>query len=170
MGLKLLTNMDAQTCVKLAWRTAQDQGYALTPLSDCTKRFTASKGNIVIGMLAGSLAPRCVFEVVVESYPDANELVLEMNSPWLSSGLGGVRKIRRQADEFLGRGRLRHRKRGGEGDRAQGILIKEKVNLVPRLCLGTHCREAQPRRHSPLRGAIPAGRGGAWERGFGESP
>ncbi len=101
MGLKLLTNMDPQLCLRLAWRTAQDLGYSLTPLGECAKRFTASKGNIVIGVLAGALAPRCVFEVCVESYPDANELILEMNSPWLSSGSGGVRKIKRQADEFL---------------------------------------------------------------------
>jgi hypothetical protein len=101
MGLKLLTDMDALLCLKLAWRTAQDLGYSLTPLGDCAKRFTASKGNIVVGALAGALAPHCVFEIAVESYPDANELILEMNSPWLSSGIGGIRKIRRQADDFL---------------------------------------------------------------------
>ena len=53
MGLKLLTNMDAQLCLKLAWRTAQDLGYSLTPLGDCAKRFTASKGNIVLGRWPG---------------------------------------------------------------------------------------------------------------------
>ena len=101
MGMKLLTNMDAQLCLKLAWRTAQDLGYSLTPLGDCAKRFTASKGNILLGAIAGALAPRSVFEICVETYPDANELILELNSPWLSSGIGGVRKVRRQADEFL---------------------------------------------------------------------
>jgi hypothetical protein len=101
MGLKLLTDMDAQLCLKLAWRTAQDLGYSLTPLGDCAKRFTASKGNIVLGALAGSLAPHCVFEITVETYPDANELIMEMNSPWLISGSGGMRKIRSQADDLL---------------------------------------------------------------------
>lgn len=101
MGLKLLTDLDAQTCLRLAWRTAQDQGYSLKPLDDCATRFTATKGNLVIGVLAGALAPRCVLEVAVASYPDANELIVETNTPWISSGIGGVRKIRRQAEEFL---------------------------------------------------------------------
>lgn len=101
MGLKLLTDMDPQICVKLAWRTAQDLGYSLTPLGDCATRFTATKGNAVLGALAGALAPHCVFEIAAQSYPDANELILEMNSPWLSSGIGGVRKVKRQADELL---------------------------------------------------------------------
>ncbi len=101
MGLKLLTKMDAQLCLKLAWRTAQDLGYSLTPLGDCAKRFTASKGNILIGVLAGALAPHCVFEIAVETYPDANELILEMNTPWITTGAAGIRKVRRQADELL---------------------------------------------------------------------
>jgi hypothetical protein len=101
MGLKLLTNMDPQLCIKLAWRTAQDRGYALPPLDDCARRFTASKGNGLLGMLlAGALAPHCVFEIAVEAYPDANELVLQMNSPWVS-GAAGIRKVKRQADELL---------------------------------------------------------------------
>jgi hypothetical protein len=100
MGLKLLTNMDPQLCLKLAWRTAQDIGYSLTPLGECSTRFTASKGNSLIGVLAGALAPHCVFEVAVATYPDANELILEMNTPYLS-GAAGVRKVRRQADELL---------------------------------------------------------------------
>jgi hypothetical protein len=100
MGLKLLTSMDPQLCLKLAWRTAQDRGYALKPLDACAKRFTASKGNKLLGMLAGALAPHCVFEIAVEAYPDANELVLEMNTPWVS-GAAGIRKVRRQADELL---------------------------------------------------------------------
>jgi hypothetical protein len=100
MGVKLLTNMDPQLCLKLAWRAAQDRGYALTPLSDTTRRFTASKGNMIVGVLAGSLAPHCVFKIGVESYPDANELVLEMNSPWLS-GASGVRKVKQAAEELI---------------------------------------------------------------------
>jgi hypothetical protein len=42
MGMKLLTNLDAQMCLKLAWRAAQDRGYTLTPLHDGCKGFTAS--------------------------------------------------------------------------------------------------------------------------------
>ncbi|HZZ79564.1 MAG TPA: hypothetical protein VFE62_13670 [Gemmataceae bacterium] len=100
MGLKLLTNMDPHLCLKLAWRLAQDRGYSLTPLTENCKRFTASKGNMIVGVLAGALAPRCVLEVSVETYPDANELVVESNSPWLS-GAGGVRKVKQQAEELM---------------------------------------------------------------------
>jgi hypothetical protein len=100
MGLKLLTNMDPQLCLKLAWRTAQDRGYSLTPLGDGARSFTASKGNKLLGVLAGALAPHCVFEIAAEAYPDANELVLQMSTPWVS-GTAGIRKVRRQADELL---------------------------------------------------------------------
>jgi hypothetical protein len=100
MGLKLLTNMDPQLCLKLAWRTAQDRGYSLTPLGECSKRITASKGNVLISVLAGALAPHCVFEIAVETYPDANELVLQTNTPWMT-GAAGISKVRRQADELM---------------------------------------------------------------------
>ena len=41
-GLKLLTKLDAEKCIKIAWRAAQDQGYSLapTPLADGAKTFT----------------------------------------------------------------------------------------------------------------------------------
>ena len=100
MGVKLLTNLDPQLCLKLAWRAAQDRGYSLTSIGETTKRFTASKGNAILGVIAGALAPHCVFQIGVESYPDANELMLDMNSPWLS-GASGVRYVREQATELL---------------------------------------------------------------------
>jgi hypothetical protein len=52
-------------------------------------------------MLAGALAPRCVFQIGVETYPDANELVLQTDLPWLSSGIGGVRRVRKSAEELV---------------------------------------------------------------------
>jgi hypothetical protein len=100
-GTKILTKHDARACLKLAWRSAQDLGYALTPIDDCSLRFTATKGSAVVGFLAGPLAPYCRFQISVESYGDANELVLEKNSPWFTSGAVGVSRVNRQADELL---------------------------------------------------------------------
>jgi len=100
-GIKLLTKLDGATCLKLAWRAAQDLGFTLTPLGAEVKRFTATKGNALIGMLAGALAPYCVFNVSIETYPDANEIVLEKNKPWLSGGKLGVGKVDRQAEDLL---------------------------------------------------------------------
>lgn len=100
-GMKLLTTFDAQTCLKVAWRAAQDLGYSLTPIEDSSKRFTATKGSALANLLGGFLAPQCVFQVTIEQYPDSNELSLERNEPWLSSGKIGVSKVKKQADELF---------------------------------------------------------------------
>jgi hypothetical protein len=100
-GTKILTRLDAATCLKAAWRAAQDLSFSLTPIEDGAKRFTATKGSAVVALLAGAFAPHCVFDVSVETYADANELVLEKNKPWLSSGTKGVAKVNRQAEELL---------------------------------------------------------------------
>jgi hypothetical protein len=100
-GIKLLTKLDAGTCLKLAWRAAQDLGFTLTPLGAEVKRFTATKGNALLGMLAGAIAPYCAFNISIEAYPDANEIVLEKNSPWLTGGKIGVGKIDQQAEALL---------------------------------------------------------------------
>ena len=100
-GLKLLTKLDPQTCLKVAWRTAQDLGFSLPPLEECSKRFTATKGNALMSVIAGAFAPHCVFDISVTAYTDANEVVLEKNKPWLLSGAVGVSKVNRQADELM---------------------------------------------------------------------
>lgn len=101
-GIKLLTNLAAPTCLKTAWRTAQDLGYSLTPIEDNSKRFTATKGNAIVAIIAGALAPHCAFQISVQTYGDANELVLEVNKPWLTGGAVGVARVARQAQELLG--------------------------------------------------------------------
>ncbi len=101
-GLKLLTKFDAQTCLKVAWRKAQDRGYRLPPLEECAKRFTATKGSALVSMIAGPFAATpCVFQISVEEYGDANEVVLEKNKPWLVSGAAGVSKVNQQAEELM---------------------------------------------------------------------
>jgi hypothetical protein len=100
-GLKLLTKFDAQTCLKIAWRTAQEMGFSLTPLDESSRRFTASKGNIFTSILGGPFAPNCNFKISVEDYPSANEVVLEKQTAWLFSGAIGVGKVNRQAEELL---------------------------------------------------------------------
>ncbi len=100
-GFKLVTKLEPQTCLKVAWRAAQDLGYALTPFEDCTKRFTATKGSLLLSVLPFGVAPQCVFQIVVETYPDGVELVLEKNEPWLRGGALAVGKVTRQAEELL---------------------------------------------------------------------
>src|SRR6266516_548927 len=100
-GLKLLTRYDPQTCLKAAWRAAQDLGYSLTPpIEDCLQRFTATRGSALLSVLP-LLPPQCVFNVSVITYPDAHEVVEERNEPWLTSGKIGVSKVKKQAEELL---------------------------------------------------------------------
>ena len=95
-GIKLLTKLDPQTCLKIAWRMAQDLGFSLTPLDESARRFSATKGSI----LAGPFAPPCHFEISVASYSDANEIILEKNNPWLTGAIG-VGKVNRQAEDLI---------------------------------------------------------------------
>lgn len=101
-GLKLLTTLDAPMCLKLAWRAAQDHGFSLPPLEECAKRFSATKGNSLISMIAGPFATTpCNFQISIEQYGSTNEVVLEKNSPWLTSGAAGVAKVNRQAEDLM---------------------------------------------------------------------
>jgi hypothetical protein len=100
-GVKLLTRLDPQTCLKVAWRAAQDLSFSVPPIEECGKRFTARKGNALFNLIAGPLAPQCIFAISVEAYNDATEVVLEKNTPWLTSGAVGVAKVNKQADDLL---------------------------------------------------------------------
>jgi hypothetical protein len=100
-GVKLLTKLDAPTSLKAAWRAAQDLGFSLPKLEECAKRFTASKGNALVSMIAGSLAPHCAFQISVETYNDATEVVVEWSKPWITTGTSGVAKVNKQADDLL---------------------------------------------------------------------
>jgi hypothetical protein len=100
-GLKLLTKLEPQTCLRLAWRAAQDLGFSLQPLEDGATRFTATKGSALMSVIAGPFAPQCVFEISAAAYADANEVVLEKNEPWLISGAAGVSKVKRQAEDLM---------------------------------------------------------------------
>jgi hypothetical protein len=100
-GIKIVTKTNAHLCLRLAWRAAQDLGFSITPIDDTSKRFTATKGNAVLGVLAGPIAPHCHFEIAAESYPAGNELSIDINKPWLTSGSIGVRKVREQADALI---------------------------------------------------------------------
>ena len=99
-GFKLLTKLDPETCLKAAWRAAQDLGYSLPPLKDCSRRFTATKGSALLSVVP-LMPPQCVFHIAAESYADANEVVLERNEPWLTSGAIGVSRVKKQAEELL---------------------------------------------------------------------
>lgn len=100
-GFKLLTALDPPTCLKIAWRTAQNLGYELTPIDDHSRRFTATRGSLVGALFGGLFAPRHILQISVASYPDANEIVVERNEPWLSSGAIGVSKVKRAAEELV---------------------------------------------------------------------
>ena len=100
-GIKLLTKLEPSTCLKAAYRAAQDLGFSLTPIDEASKRFTATKGNMLVSIIAGPFAPHCHFEISATAYADANEVVLEKNTPWLTTGAVGVGKVKKQADDLM---------------------------------------------------------------------
>lgn len=119
-GVKLVTKYDARLCLKAAYRAAQDLGFNVTPIEDTSKRFSATKGNAFLSALAGPLAPHCDFQVTTETYPDTNEVVIDINKPWLSSGAIGVRKVNEQAEELV-RAIIQGIEKGG------GAIIERKA-------------------------------------------
>ena len=100
-GFKLLTKLDPPRCLKAAYRAAQDRGFSLTPIDDAATHFTATKGSVLVSMIAGPFSPHCVFEISAQAHADANEVVLEKNKPWLMTGSAGVSKVNRQAEELM---------------------------------------------------------------------
>src|ERR1700722_13906677 len=101
-GFKLLTKLEPERCLHAAWRAAQDLGFGLTPLDEKATRFTAKKGHVLLSMLGGPFTPNCHFEISAQAYADATEVVLEKNSPWLTTGALGMNRVHRQAEELLG--------------------------------------------------------------------
>jgi hypothetical protein len=98
-GIKLVTDLEPDRLLQLAWRVAQDLKFGLTPIQD--GRFQATKGSLVMSMLVGSAAPRCAFELAAQTYPDGTtDLVLLRNTAW-TSGLIGLRRINTEADALM---------------------------------------------------------------------
>jgi hypothetical protein len=98
-GIKLVTDMDLDTAVQLAWRAAQDLSFTLTPVQGGA--FQASKGSLVASILVGSAAPRCAFKIAAKKYVDGTtDLVLARNSGW-PCGLLGMRRINAEAEALM---------------------------------------------------------------------
>jgi hypothetical protein len=94
-GIKLVTDVDAEQGLQMAWRAAQDLGFELTPIQDGA--FQASKGRLFWSILVGPAAPHCQFKLSAHRYGDGTtDLVLERNGAW-TSGLIGKRRIKGEA-------------------------------------------------------------------------
>ena len=102
-GYKVLTNLAPEKCLKAAWRAAQDCGFRLEPLADDATQFRARKGHWALNLLAGPWfsTPRCDFAVSTQVYENGTEVVLETNSPWVTTGKVGVRRVNREAEELI---------------------------------------------------------------------
>ena len=93
-GLKLVTDLDANSLLKLAYRAAQDHGFSVAKIAD--DRFSAKRGNALFGLAA--ISAHCDFIISVETYDKEAELVLERNSPWWTGAIGVSRVTNRAQD------------------------------------------------------------------------
>ncbi len=99
-GIKLVTDVESERLVQLAWRTAQDLGFKLTPIKDAA--FEASKGHALWSIVAGGAALKCDFKFSAHSYADgATDLMLDRDGSWLSGGMLGQRRARAEADALM---------------------------------------------------------------------
>ena len=97
-GIKLVTDMDAKLLFKIAFREAQDKGFAVEKIGD--RRFTARKSSMAVSILLGAFVAYCDFVVAVEDYDHETELVLERNSPWWT-GVIGVHRVKSWATDLV---------------------------------------------------------------------
>jgi len=99
-GIKLVTDMAPDRLVQLAWRTAQDLAFKLTPIKDAA--FEATKGHALWSLVAGAAALRCDFRLSAHQYPDGTtDLMLERNGSWLTGGMVNQRRARAEADALM---------------------------------------------------------------------
>jgi hypothetical protein len=112
-GFKLVTDLEPDACLQIAWRTAQDAGFRLTAIENWS--FHAKRGNVVLSAIAGPIAPHCNFKISAHRYEDGTtDVVLEKNSPWLTSGRIGVNRVQAQAEELADKIETALREQGGK--------------------------------------------------------
>ena len=98
-GIKLVTDAAPDKSLEIAWRVAQDQGFALTPVQDGA--FQASKGHALWTVLAGAVALYCNFKITAQRYGDnTTDVVLERAVSW-TSGMIGLRRTKAEADTLM---------------------------------------------------------------------
>jgi hypothetical protein len=99
-GIKLVTDVEPDRLIQVAWRTAQDLGFKLTPVKDAA--FEATKGHTLWSLVAGAAALRCDFKVSAHHYVDGTtDLMLERNGSWLTGGMLNQRRARSEADALM---------------------------------------------------------------------
>ena len=119
-GFKLVTDLDPEKCLEIAWRAAQDLGFRLGPVEG--GKFSAKRGHAVLSAIGGPLAPHCNFEVSAARYGDGTtDVVLETNSPWLTTGWLGSRKVAGRASELADK--------IAEALKAGGATIRERKEI-----------------------------------------
>ena len=97
-GIKLVTDMDAKTLFKLAYREAQDKGFTVAKLGN--GEFTAKRSNLALSIVLGAFVAYCDFHIAIEDCDDETELVLERNSPWWT-GIIGVQRVKSWAKDLV---------------------------------------------------------------------
>ncbi len=97
-GNHLVTNAPAPHVLGLAQHMSQQLGFRLRPTSPWS--FGAQKGNLAVSILLGAFIAYCNFNVYINQNPDGNTgLSIIRNSPWWT-GVIGVRRVKRRADEL----------------------------------------------------------------------
>jgi hypothetical protein len=97
-GLKFTTDADTATLLKLAFRRAEEMGFAVTEMGNLSLRIR--RGSLLLGIFTNLIVAYCDFELSVEEYDDANEVVLEWESPWWL-GVVGVARTKGRAKELM---------------------------------------------------------------------
>lgn len=97
-GFALSTNAQPLHVRDTAVNCASGMGFAIIPETDWT--FRASKGNMVVAVLAGAFVPVCRFRLAITSSPDGmTHLQVERNSPWWTGAIG-IRRVKNRARDL----------------------------------------------------------------------
>jgi hypothetical protein len=98
-GIILVTNLDAAAVMQAVKKVARRHDFTVADVNE--SEVSLQKGSRIAGVLLGAFFPFCDFRAVARTNADKTvELDIEHNSPRVTSGSMGVKRVKAQAQEL----------------------------------------------------------------------
>lgn len=98
-GYKIRTDLPAKRTYVLARKVAHTRDFLVEDAGE--RAFVATKGNFLLTLFFGAyFGVYCKFQVSVEDYGKVAEVIINRNSPALTSGAIGVARVKNRSREY----------------------------------------------------------------------
>jgi hypothetical protein len=99
MTISIFVNLNIDDTFKIAGQAARNLNYSVLLVGD--SELTARRGSVLASLIVGAVAPACDFRVSVRAGPDKTaEVAIQVNRPWWSSGVLGLKRVKARAEEL----------------------------------------------------------------------